>query len=145
MWKWLWDWIMSRGWECFEPFNLIGQLGTTPAKSILGGLDITMYHCAHQHGLVDAEGGHFITSPLMTPLCVWFWAVVIQGHGVSLHDLQTSFQFPLSFDLYVPLQHSCLLHPSVNIFQTLSVPLQPFRVITSSLAHLLPVGGSWGA
>ena len=46
------------------------------------------------------------------------------------------------YDLYVPLQHSCLLHPSIKICQTLSVPLQPFRVITSSLDHLLPLGGS---
>ena len=94
----------------------------------LGGLDITMHHCVHQHGLVDAEGGLDITFPLLTCLCVWFWGVAIQGHGAS-HDLQTSFVFPLSFDLYVPLQPSCLFHPSRNICRTFSVPLHPFRVL----------------
>ena len=116
-----------------------------PSQQHLGGL---RHHNVPLCPSTWASGcweSHFITSPLLTPLCVWFWGMVIQGHGVSPHDLQTPFQFPLSFDLFVALQHSCLLHPSVNIFQTLSVPLQPFRVITSSLAHLLPVGGSWGA
>ena len=36
----------------------------------LGILDITMYHCAHQHGLVGAEGGHDATFSPLTPLCV---------------------------------------------------------------------------
>ena len=40
------------------PFNLILQLGTPPANGGFGVLDITMYHCAHQHGLVGAKGGH---------------------------------------------------------------------------------------
>ena len=36
----------------------------------LGILDITMYHCAHQHGLVGAEGGLDTTFSPLTPLCV---------------------------------------------------------------------------
>ena len=73
------------------PFNLIGQLGTPPANGGFGVLDITMYHCAHQHGLVGAEGGHDTTFSPLTPLCVWFWRVVIQGHSVSSHDPQIFF------------------------------------------------------
>ena len=53
-----------------QPSNLIGQLGTPPANGGFGVLDITMYHCAHQHGLVGAEGGHAPTFPPLTPLCV---------------------------------------------------------------------------
>ena len=92
------------------PFNLIGQLGTSPANGGFGLLDITMYHCAHQHGLVGAEGGHDTTFSPLTPLCVWFWGVVIQGHDVSSHDPQTFLHCPLFFNIYVPFQHSCLLH-----------------------------------
>ena len=92
-------------------------------------LDITMYNCAHQHGLVGAEGGHDTTFSPLTPLCVWFWGVVIQGHGVSSHDPQTFLQCPLFFDLYVLLQHSCLLHPCMNLFLTLFTPNLFLRVI----------------
>ena len=56
-------------------------------------------------------GGHDTTFSPLTPLCVWFWGVVIQGHGVSSHDPQTFLQCPLFFDLYVSLQHFWLLHP----------------------------------
>lgn len=49
----------------------------------------------------------------------------------SSHDLQTSLQLPVSFDLHVPLQHSCLLHPSIHLCQTFSIPLQPFKVLQS--------------
>ena len=66
-------------------------------------------------------------SPL-TPLCVWFWGVVIQGHGVSSHDPQTFLQCPLFFGLYVPLQHSCLLHPCMDFYQTLFTPNLFLRV-----------------
>ena len=57
------------------PFNLIGQLGTTPANSGLEGLDITMHHFAHQPGLVYAEGGDDIAFPSKYHfwyLCHWF-------------------------------------------------------------------------
>ena len=111
------------------PFNLIGQLGTPPANGGFGVLDITMYHCAHQHGLVGAEGGHDTTFSPLTPLCIWFWDVVNQGHGVSSHDPQTLLQCPVFFDLYVPLQHSCLLHPCMNFYQTLFTPNLFHRVI----------------
>ena len=70
------------------PFNLIDQLVIPLTNGGLGELDITMYHFAHQHGIVDAKEGHDITFPILTPLCVWFWGVVIQGHGASSHDLQ---------------------------------------------------------
>ena len=111
------------------PFNLIVQLGTPPANGGFGVLDITMYHCAHQHGLVGVEGGHDTTFSPLTPLCVWFWDVVIQGHGVSSHDPQTLLQCPVFFDLYVPLQHSCLLHTCMNFYQTLFTPNLFHRVI----------------
>ena len=101
------------------PFNLIHHLGTRPANGGFGVLDITMYHCAHQHVLVDAEGGHDTTFSPLTPLCVWFWGVVIQGHSVSSHDPQIFLQCPLFFDLYVPFQHSCLFHPCMNLYQNL--------------------------
>ena len=106
-----------------------GQLGTPPANAGFGFLDITMYHCAHQHGLVHAEGGQDTTFSPLTPLCVWFCGVVIQGHGVSSHDSQTFLQCPLFFDLYVPLQHSCLLHPCMNLYQTLFPPNLFLRVV----------------
>ena len=67
--------------------------------------------------------------PTLTPLCVWFWGVVIQGHGVSSHDLQTILLFPLFFDLYVPIQHFCFLRPCMNLCQTLFIPFQHFRVL----------------
>ena len=68
------------------------------------------------------KGGHDTTFSPLTPLCVWFWRVVIQGHGVSCHDPQTFLQCPLFFDLYVPLQHSRLLHPCMNLYQTPFTP-----------------------
>ena len=104
------------------PFNLIGQLGTPPANGVFGVFDITMYLCAHQHGLVGAELGHDTTFSPLTPLCVWFWEVVFQRHGVSCHDPQTFLQCPLFFDLYAPLQHTCLLHRCMNLYQTLFIP-----------------------
>ena len=75
----------------------------SPSNGGFGVLDITMNHCAHQHWLVGAEAGHDTTFSPLTPLCVWFWGVVIQGHGVSSHDPQTFLQCPLFFDVYVPL------------------------------------------
>ena len=63
------------------------------------------------------------------PLCVWFWGVVIQGHGVSSHDPQTFLQCPLFFDLYVQLQPSCILHPRIYLYQTLFTPNLFLRVI----------------
>ena len=95
----------------------------------LGILDITVYHCAHQHGLVGAEGGHETMFSPLTPLCVWFWGVVIQGHGVSSYDPQTFLQCPLFFDLYVHLKHSCLLHPCMNLYQTLFTANLFLRVV----------------
>ena len=74
----------------------------SPTNGGFGILDITMYHCAHQHGLVCAEGGHDTTFSPLTPLCVWFRGVVIQGHGVSSHDPQTFLNCTLFFDLYDP-------------------------------------------
>ena len=68
------------------------------------------------------------TFASLTPLCVWFWGVVIQGHGASSHDPQTFLPRPLFFDLYVPLQHSCLLHPCMNCNQTLLTPNLFLRV-----------------
>ena len=64
------------------PFNLIFQLGTPPANGGFVVLDITIYHCAHQHGLVGVEGGH---DTLSHPwhLCVsdsgewWFRGMVL--------------------------------------------------------------------
>ena len=47
----------------------------------------------------------------------------------------TFFQCPLFFDVYVPLQHSCLLHPCMNLYQTLFPPNLFLRVILSF--HLL--------
>ena len=108
---------------------MIGELGSPPANVCFGVLDITMYHCVHQHGLVGAEGGHDTTFSPLTPLCVGFWGVVIQGHGVSSHDPQTFLQCPLFFDLYVPLQHSCLLHPCMNLYLTLFTPNLFLRVV----------------
>ena len=128
------------------PFNLIGQLGTPPANGGFGLLDITMYHCAHQHGLVGAEGGHDTTFSPLTLLCALLWRVVIQGHGLSSHYDQTFLQCPLFFDLYVPIQHSCLLHPyepRPNTFHSKSVCQS--RLIILSLNTPLPSGGSWGA
>ena len=117
----------------------------SPSQWCLGELDITMYHFVHQRGLVDAKGGHDITFPILTPLCVWFWGVVIQGHDASSHDLQTFLQRPLFSDLYVCFQHSWLFHPSMNLWKTLSIPLQKFRpLVTSTLDHPLLVGYSWG-
>ena len=74
-------------------------------------------------------GGHDTTFSPLTPLCVWFWGVVIQGHGVSSHDPQTFLQCPLFFDLYVPLQHSCLLHPCMNLYQKSFTPNLFLRVV----------------
>ena len=83
----------------------------SPANVCFGVLDITMYIYVHQHGLAGAEGGHDTTFSPLTLLCALLWRVVIQGHGLSSHYHQTFLQCPLFFDLYVPLQHSCLLHP----------------------------------
>ena len=94
-----------------------------------------MYHCAHQHGLAGADGGHDTTFSPLIPLCVCFWGVVIQGHGISSNDPQTFFQCPLFFDVYVPLQHSCLLHPCMNLYQALFPPNLFLRVVLSF--HLL--------
>ena len=79
--------------------------------------------------LVGAEGSHDKTFSPLTPVCVWFWGVVIPGHCVSFHDPQTFLQCPLFFDLYVPLQHSCLLHPCMNLYQTLFTPNLFLRVV----------------
>ena len=108
---------------------MIGELGSPPANVCFGVLDITMYHCAHQHGLVGAEGGHDTTFSPLTPLCVGFWGVVIQGHGVSSNDPQTFLQCPLFFVLYVSLQQFCPLHPCMNIYQTLFTPNLFLRVV----------------
>ena len=62
--------IPSQDNEGATHFNLIGQLGTPLANAGFGVLDITMYHCAHQHGLVGVEGGHDTTFSTLTPLCV---------------------------------------------------------------------------
>ena len=51
----------------------------SPSQWCLGELDITMYHFAHQHGLVDAKGGHDITYPILTPPSV----CLILGSGDS--------------------------------------------------------------
>jgi len=74
-------------------------------------------------------GTHDTTFSPLTPLCVWIWGVLIQGHGVSSHDPQTFLQCPLFFDLYVPLQHSCLLHPCMKLYQTLFTPNLFLRVV----------------
>jgi len=118
----------------------------SPSQWWLWVLDITMYHCAHQHGLVGAEGGHDTTFSPLTLLCALLWRVVIQGHGLSSHYHQTFLQCPLFFDLYVPIQHSCLLHPyepRPNTFHSKSVCQS--RLIILSLNTPLPSGGSWGA
>ena len=118
----------------------------SPSQWWLWVLDITMYHCAHQHGLVGAEGGHDTTFSPLTLLCALLWRVVIQGHGLSSHYHQTFLQCPLFFDLYVPIQHSCLLHPyepRPNTFHSKSVCQS--RLIILSLNTPLPTGGSWGA
>ena len=52
------------------PFNLIGQLSTPSANGGFVVLDITVYPCAHQHGLVGAEGGQDTTFSPLKPLCV---------------------------------------------------------------------------
>ena len=125
------------------PFNLIGQLGTPPANGGFGVLDITMSHCAHQHRLVGAEGGHDTEFSPLTPLCVWFGGVVIQGHGVSSHGLQIFLQYPLFFDLYVPLQllpPPSLYEPLPNTFPSKSFPQS--HLVISSFDHPLPSGGS---
>ena len=123
----------SRKWPNTESLPLTSLLRTmrshtlqsdwsarhSPANVVFGVLDITMYHCAHQHVLVGAEGGHDTSFSPLTPLCVWFWGVVIQGHSVSSHDPQIFLQCPLFFDLYVPFQHSCLFHPCMNLYQNL--------------------------
>ena len=101
----------------------------SPSQWWLWVLDITMYHCAHQHGLVGVEGGHGTTFSPLTPLCVWFWGEVIQGHGLSSHYPQTFLQCPLFFDLYVSLQQFCPLHPCMNIYQTLFTPNLFLRVV----------------
>ena len=126
--------ICSGQWGA-TPFNLIAHLGTPPANGGFGVLDITMYHCAHQHGLAGADGGHDTTFSPLIPLCVWFWGVVIQGYDISSHDPQTFFQCPLFFDMYVSLQHSCLLHPCMNLYQALFPPNLFLRVVLSF--HLL--------
>ena len=77
----------------------------SPSQWWLWVLDITMYHCAHQHGLVGAEGGHDTTFSPLTPLCVWFWAVVIQGHGVSSLNISWAGEVPVGISLIV----RCLL------------------------------------
>ena len=119
----------SSGQWGATPFNLIAHLGTPPANGGFGVLDITMYHCVNQHGLVGADGGHDTAFSPLIPLCVWFCGVVIQGHGISSHDPQVFFQCPLFFDMYVSLQHSCLLHPCMNLYQTLFTPNLFLRVI----------------
>ena len=74
-------------------------------------------------------GGHDTTFSPLTPLCVWFWGVVIQGHGVSSHDPQTFLQCPLFFDLCAPLQHLCLLHACMNLYQKSFNPYLFLRVV----------------
>ena len=83
-------------------FNLIGQLGTPPANGGFWVLDFTMYHCAHQHVLVGDEGGHDTTFSPLTPLCVWFWDVVIQGMVFLLMTLRISFSALFSLTYMSP-------------------------------------------
>ena len=73
----------------------------SPANVCFGVLDITMYIYVHQHGLVGAEGGHDTTFSPLTPLCVWFWGVVIQGHGVSSLNISWAGEVPVGISLIV--------------------------------------------
>ena len=87
------DLLIYTFWEQWgaTPFNLIGQLGTPPANGGFGVLHITMYHCAHQHGLVCAEEA-MIQLSHPWPFCVsdsgecWF-----RGMVFLLMTLQHSF------------------------------------------------------
>ena len=129
------------------PFNLIGQLGTPPANGGFWVLDFTMYHCAHQHVLVGDEGGHDTTFSPLTPLCAWFWDVVIQGHGVSSHVPQNFLQCPFCLWLICPpsafLPVPSLYEPLPKSFDCKSVPQS--RLVISSFNHPLPSGSSWGS
>ena len=102
-----------------------------PSQEHLGGLRHHNVPLCPSTWVSGCKGGHDTTFSPLTPLCVWFWRVVIQGHGVSCHDPQTFLQCPLFFDLYVPLQHSCLLHPCMNLYQTLFIPNVFPRVVLS--------------
>ena len=100
----------------------------SPSNGGFGVLNITMNQCAHQHWLVGAEAGHDTTFSPLTPLFVWFWGAVIQGNGV--------FSWPSDFPsvpfilwCICPHQHSCLLHPCMNLYQTLFTPNLFLRVI----------------
>ena len=101
----------------------------SPRQWWLWGLrhhNVTLCQSTWVSGCWGRSWYNFLTP---TPLCVWFWGVVIQGHGVSSHDPQTFLQCPLFFDVYVPLQHSCLPHPCMNLYQTLFPPNLFLRVI----------------
>ena len=97
------------------------------------------------HGLVGAEGRHDTTFSPLTPLCVWFWGVVIQGHGASSHDLQTFLQFPLFWLICLPstlMTLPSLYEPLKNTFHPTSEIHSP--LVISNLDHPLLIGYSWG-
>jgi len=94
------------------------------------------------HGLVGAEGRHDTTFSPLTPLCVWFWGVVIQGHGVSSHDPQTFLLWLICPPLAL-LPPPSLYEPAPNTFHPISAPQS--SLVTSSFDHPLPIGVSWGA
>ena len=128
------------------PFSLILQLGTPPANGGFGVLDITMYHCAHQHGLLGAKGGH---DTLSYPwhLCAsdsgeWLF----RGMVFLLMTLRLSFSALYSLtcmSLFNTPGHPSLYEPLPNTFPSKSFPQS--HLVVSSFNNTLPSGGSWGA
>ena len=101
----------------------------------LGVLDITMSHCAHQHRLVGADGGHDTEFSPLTPLCVWFGGVVIQGHDVSSHGLQIFLHQPFGYYILSNLCHTQGLSKSISKIYLCIWELSLLWLPPSRLAH----------
>ena len=138
--------IPSQDNEGATHFNLIGQLGTPLANAGFGVLDITMYHCAHQHGLVCAEEA-MIQLSHPWHLCVsdsgewWF-----RGMVFLLMTLRLSFSALYFLTYMSPFNTRASSMPVWTSSKNLSLLICSSESSSHFIFnHLLPSSSSWGA